>query len=87
MSQNNQPTEWQMQAQSTINIERSTVITILKYNILENVLGKWLWDTFGETAFYEVGLNLLSWPVGQPLMVLYSGRFREWGWILEGYCT
>jgi hypothetical protein len=30
------------------------VITVLAPNLVENIVGKWLWDTFGETAFYEV---------------------------------
>jgi hypothetical protein len=49
------PAEWQTTSHpNAYDIERSAVITVLIPNLLENIVGKWLWDTFGETAFYEV---------------------------------
>jgi hypothetical protein len=49
------PSEWQIAAHpNDYDVEKSTVITVLKPDLFESVLGKWLWKTFGDTAFYEV---------------------------------
>jgi hypothetical protein len=50
------PLEWRSTTTypNAYDIERSAVITVLIPHLVENIVGKWLWDTFGETAFYEV---------------------------------
>ena len=64
------PMEWQTTSQPNAwDIERSAVITVLVPHLVENIVGKWLWDTFGETAFYEVCSKQFSFEIrGEELM-------------------